>query len=102
MEVFLEGWRRNCGSLNISRAEVESLELTEAPSSYSPSKTYFFSNKKGDVFIKHQAPNLRLNGDYLASIKLTAEDIAAMARAAFKGRPFDEIIKLLHGPAETD
>src|SRR5688572_29085316 len=54
MEVYLEGWRRNCGSWNISRAEVESLELSEAPTSYSPSKTYFFSNKKGEVFIKHQ------------------------------------------------
>ena len=100
MEVSLEGWRRNCGSLNISRAEVETLEFTEAPASYSGSKIYFFRRKNGEVVIRHRAPDLRLNGDYLASIKLTPEDIAAMARVAFKGRPFEEVVALLAGSPE--
>ena len=96
MKISLEGWRRRTGWWNISDRDISKLEISsDSPSVYDYSKTYLYRDDSGNVVVEHRTQNLRLNGHYLARTTLTANDIASLARIAFRGKPFDEIVNLL-------
>jgi hypothetical protein len=99
MKISMEGWRRRAGWWGISERDLSKLEVSDnSPSIYSSTETYLYRNDNGEVVVENKTPNLGLNGHYLARMTLTTKDIAALARVAFQGKPFEEIASLLSKP----
>jgi hypothetical protein len=98
MFLTLSGWRRNCGTNRISDVELTSVTPSnEPPRSFARSRTYISRHPSGEIQVALCAQNIRLNGDYLVSLRLTEADIAHLAAFAFRDRVFSEVVAALSG-----
>jgi hypothetical protein len=96
MRVEMAGWSRDCGAHKIAEVDLAKLDaLTGVPGRYDAQKTYIYPNPRGEVVVERKAGGIVLNGNFLLSLQLTPEDVAAMARIAFKGMPFEKVAALL-------
>jgi hypothetical protein len=97
MRISMSGWRRDVLNHHVVDRDVADLEPSE-------DKTYFaneayieksdtrFNAEPEGLEVAAVAEKLSLNGDYVVRVKLTKDEIANLARIAFRNDPFGDVV----------